>query len=268
MTKTLTYRQMLNLFATLAVIIVNALANGLPINNQTTAQVSDRYPTLFTPAGYVFAIWGVIYLALLAFSIYQILPSQQDSAYLDSVGILFMLSCVANVAWILLWHYDLIYLTLIAMLGLLLCLALTYWRLGIGKSRVPKAEKWLVHVPFSIYLSWISVATIANLAAALVRLNWSGCGISPQVWTALAVIVAGAIGAVIALTRKDIAYIAVAVWALLGIAFKSGQRPWVMTVASIVALVLITAPVWGMRDVFRKKRAEPPAEQGTPQPVA
>src|SRR4030043_626994 len=153
-------RQISVILTILATIVINALANALPINGQNTGEISDRFQVYFVPAGYVFSIWGLIYLGLIAFAIFQALPSQRENPRLRKVGWWIALGGFANIAWIFLWHYEQFPLTVIAMLVLLGSLILTYLRLGIGRSTAPAAEKFAVHLPFSIYLGWITVATV------------------------------------------------------------------------------------------------------------
>jgi hypothetical protein len=238
-----TQRQVFNLLALIATIAVNGLANALPLNGQTTGEISDRFQVYFVPAGYVFSIWGLIYLGLVAFAVYQALPAQRDNPRLRRIGYLFVLSCLANIAWLFLWHYGLFSLTLAAMLALLLLLIAIYLRLGIGRAGVSVAEKWLVRVPFSIYLGWITVATIANATSLLDYLNWSGWGISPEAWTVIMLLAAVGIASTVSLTRGDVAYMLVIIWAFAGIAVKQAQAPVVATAAwaatAAVALMLI-----------------------------
>ena len=213
-------RQITVILGTLAVIAVNALASVLPLNGQTTGEISDRFDVYFVPAGYVFAIWGLIYLALLAYSVYQALPGQRENPRLRRIGYLYALSCVANIAWILLWHYEYFEFTLVAMGALLLLLIAIYLRLGTGRTRVSGAETWLARVPFSIYLGWITVATIANLTSVLEYLGWNGWGLSPVAWAVIMMVVAAVIASLVSLTRGDVAYVAVILWAFAGIAVK------------------------------------------------
>lgn len=204
----------------------------------------------FVPAGYVFSIWGLIYLALTGFVVYQALPSQRENPRLRRVGYLFALNCVANVAWLVLWHYEVFTLTIVAMVALLLLLIGIYLRLGIGRSSVPAGERWLVRLPFSIYLGWVTVATIANATSLLDYLNWGGWGLSPETWTVIMLTAATGITAAVTFTRGDIAYGLVIVWALAGIAVKHADTPvvsitaWGMTAA--VAVVTV-AGAWFFR---------------------
>lgn len=228
-----TFRQATNAVAIILVIAVNGLANALPLNGQTTGEISDRFRVYFVPAGYVFSIWGLIYLGLLAFGVYQALPAQRDNPRLRRVGALFVLSCLANVAWLFLWHYERFPLTLVAMVTLLLSLIGIYLRLGIGRTHISAPEKWLVQVPFSIYLGWVTVATIANVTSVLDYLNWNGWGISPEVWTVIMLVAGAGIGSAVGLTRGDVAYMLVIVWAFAGIAVKHTGTPVVATAAKV-----------------------------------
>ena len=215
-----TVRQIINVVAFLAMVVVNGLATALPLNGQNTGEISDRFRVFFVPAGYVFSIWGLIYLALLGFTVYQAMPSQRENPRLRRIGYLFALSSLANLVWIFLWHYNFFPLTLIVMLGLLACLIAIYLRLDIGRAQVSTVERWLINVPFSIYLGWITVATIANATSLLYYLGWNGFGIAPQVW-AIAMLAAGlVIAAWMARSRGDIAYLLVLVWAFAGIGVK------------------------------------------------
>jgi len=236
-----TVRQVVNVLALAATIVVNALANALPINGQTTGEISDRFNVYFVPAGYVFSIWGLIYVALAAFAVYQALPAQRANPHLRRIGYLFAVSCLANSAWIFLWHYELFALTMVAMLVLLLSLLAIYLRLSIGRARVSVAQRWLVHVPFSIYLGWITVATIANATSLLYHLGWGGWGIPPAVWAVIMLVVGAVITVGVALTRADVAYALVIVWAFAGIAVRHAGMPLVAVTAALMAVVVLVA---------------------------
>ena len=240
-----TLRQLVVVLAVVATVLLNGLANALPLNGLTTGEISDRFQVYFVPAGYVFSIWGLIYLALAAYAVYQALPAQRENARLGRIGYLFVLSCLANVTWLFLWHYEQFAWTMVAMIGLLLSLIAIYLRLGIGRTQVPPAERWLVHVPFSIYLGWITVATVANVTSLLDHVNWGGWGIQPAVWAVLMLVVGAAIASAVGLTRGDVAYMLVIVWAFVGIAVKHAATPLVATAAwaatGIVAVMLVAS---------------------------
>jgi benzodiazapine receptor len=224
--------------ATIVTLVVNYLANGLPLNGQTTASISDRFQVFFVPAGYVFAIWGVIYLGLLAHTVFQALPSQRENPAHRRTGWLYVLSGALNSAWIFAWHYNYFPLSLLIMLGLLATLIAIYLQLRVGRDEVPAGERWLVHLPFSIYLGWITVATIANATDVLYDLGWDGWGISGETWAVVLLVVATLIAAVMLATRKDVAYAAVLVWAFVGIAVKQSGSPMVATAAGVAAAIV------------------------------
>lgn len=239
-------RQWINVLALVVTFAINSLAAILPLGGLTTGEISDLFPVYFTPADYVFRIWFLIYAALFGFIVYQALPAQRDNPRLRRVGYLFVLSGLANTVWLVLWHFQKFPLSLLAMIVLLLTLIVIYLRLGIGRSKVSTAETWLVRVPFSIYLGWITVATIANATTVLEYLNWGGWGISPQIWTVIMLAAATVIGALVSLTRGDAAYMLVLVWAFAGIAVKHAATPVVATAAWVAAALAAIMLVVGV----------------------
>jgi benzodiazapine receptor len=253
-------RQAVNVLAVIATLVVNGLANALPLNGQTTGEVSDRFQVYFVPAGYVFSIWGLIYLGLITLAIYQALPGQRDNPRLRRVSYLFALSCAANIAWLFLWHYERFPLTLVAMGALLLFLTASYLFLDINQARVPSAEKWLVHIPISIYLGWITVATIANVTTVLDYLNWNGWGISPEVWAVIMLVAGLGIASAMSLTRADVAYVLVVVWAYIGIAVKHAGTPVVATTAWVTTVLIVLVLAAGI--LLHGRRNPPLASAG------
>lgn len=234
-------RQFLNLSAILAGFGINVLANVAPINGLSIGAISNTFfkEVLITPANYAFAIWGVIYLGLITFGVYQALPAQQQNPNLRRMGFLLVVASLAQIAWVFLFQYRLFALSLVAMIGILLPLIGVYLRLEIGKRRVSSKEKWFVHIPLSIYLAWISVATIVNVALTLYSLAWSGWGISPQVWSASALIAGAAIAATVSIMRSDIAFTLVIVWAFVAIAVRQAAQPLIAIAAGGLAIALI-----------------------------
>jgi hypothetical protein len=242
------------MLATLATITMNGLANALPLNGLNTGEISDRFNIFFVPAGYVFSIWGLIYLGLLAYSIYQLLPSQRGNLDLGRISGLYLLSCLFNIIWLICWHYELFGLTIVMMLGLLLSLIGIYLRLDIGQKPVSAGMRWFVHLPFSIYLGWVSVATIANASQLLEYLGWQGGGISAQVWAVIMLIVAVLLGAAMAFIRKDAGFLLVLVWAFAGIGIAQADASLVASGAWIAALVAAGLAIWsGLRAVQNQK---------------
>ncbi|MBX0326562.1 tryptophan-rich sensory protein [Oscillochloris sp. ZM17-4] len=229
-------RQAAVVAALAATLGVNALANALPLNGQTTGQISGRYPLKITPPGYVFGIWGVIYTGLMGYAIYQALPAQRENPRLRRVGWLFVLSCAANIAWLLLWHYNRPRQTMGAMVGILLALATISARLG-KPLQGPLGERLLARLPFSVYLGWISVATIVNASVALYDAGWDGMGIDPDTWTAGLIGVGATLGAGMGVLRGDAAFPLVLVWAFRGIAEKQADSDLLAPAAQSAAIV-------------------------------
>lgn len=250
-------RQAVNVIACISVIVVNALANIVPFNGQMTGEISDRFQVYFVPAGYVFAIWGLIYLLWIAFTIYQALPSQRENERLRRIGFLFALSCFWNAAWLFCWHYNLFVLSLGMMLALLATLIVIYRRLEIGITPVSTREFWLVNVPFSVYLGWISVATIANVTDVLYDLGWNGQPLAPELWAMLMLAVAAGLTLYMLWTRRDIAYTLVIVWSFIGIFVKASAAPGVAYTALALALVVAGFAVWSVWRARQSMRVSP-----------
>jgi len=204
-------------------VVVNYLSTSLPLGGITPDGVSDKFPTLFTPAGYVFSIWGLIYVLLAGLVIYSFVSG--SSRRIDRIAPLFVLSCALNTAWLFAWHWILLPLSLAIMVALLLTLILIVQRLREADTPPSTGEKWLVHLPFSIYLGWISVATIANASAVLYEAGWDGWGLTPEAWTVLLMSAAIILGVASVLMRGDFAYTLVIVWALVGIGVRHSDYP-------------------------------------------
>ena len=218
------------LLSVLAMFVVNILSNALPINGLTTASISDSLAIYFVPAGYVFSIWGLIYLGIIIYMISMFVNfKKEDMAIAPYV----IASSLANTAWIFMWHYKLIYISVIFMLIILASLILI--ALKLNKPEVSSAKK----IPFNIYLGWISVASIANIAGALYTANWNGFGISPEVWSAIMIVIATVL-AILALIKKNAAYTLVILWALIGIVVKFQGISNIVTIVGIFASVAIT----------------------------
>jgi hypothetical protein len=238
-----TLRQISVVVVILATITINILANALPINGLNTGEISDNFNVYFVPAGYVFSIWGIIYIGLIAYAVFQALPSQKDNPRLQATGWWVVLGGLANSVWIFLWHYQQFVGTLGAMLILLATLIAVYLRLGIGQMKVSTGETWAARIPFSIYLGWITVATVANVSDVLDFLKWNAFGIAPEIWFLIVLVAVLAISTLMSLNRRDVAYILVILWALVGIGYKFSAEPFIwiasLTTALLVALGLI-----------------------------
>jgi benzodiazapine receptor len=241
--------QVLNILSFVAVLVVNTLASTVGINGRLTGALSDKIPNLFVPAGLTFSIWGLIYLLLLLFAIGQarglFSSGQNVPEGTRRVGWLFILSSAANVGWLLLWHFELIGLSMLAMLVLLASLLGIYLRLGTGRGRVRAGERLFFRLPFSMYLGWITVATIANATALLVKAGWNGFGLAPEVWTVAVIAVAALVTLAMLATRRDAGYGLVVLWALAGIALKrsadGSAASRVVFLATVVCGALVAA---------------------------
>jgi hypothetical protein len=229
-------RSFLTLAAIVGAIAVNAWTNIHPIGEQTIGEIANTVfaDVLIIPASYAFAIWGVIYLGLLAFGIWQLLPAQRTSPTIRKVDYLVIFSSVAQSIWVFLFLLREFWWSVVAMVAILLPLMGIYRLLGVGLGRVSRQEKWFAHIPFSIYLGWISVATIVNVASALFYNNWDGWGLAPEIWTVLVMSIATAIGAILTLQRRDLAYPLVIIWALVAVAIRQSD----VAIVAITAIVL------------------------------
>jgi hypothetical protein len=249
----------LNLLGFLGTVIVNGLANALPINNRTTGELSDLYPNLFVPVGLTFSIWGVIYILLAIFVIYELFVAARkdssDSSFIGKINILFFVSCLANIGWIFAWHYEIVALSLVLMLILLGTLISIYLRLRIGISNATSVEKYLVHLPFSVYLGWITIATIANVTALLVNIGLTDLRPGEQFWAVVVIVVGIAITLAMLFRRSDIYYSLVVDWAFVGILLKRLTTEAVVVqsvvITVIIGLVLISLGI--LTQVVRKK---------------
>jgi len=228
--------------AYLVMVVVNYLANALPIAGRDTGVISDSYPNLFAPAGYAFSIWGLIYILLAIYVIYQF--KKGNDALVKKVNLFFVINAILNASWIFAWHYDLIWLSVILMFGLLFTL------IKISKifktATLTQYERWFVRLPFSVYLGWITVATIANITIFLVSINWSGFGLSESFWTILILLIGASIGSLRTFQNRNIPYGLVLVWAYGAILFKhlsftgfAGLYPEIIGTVSVCILAFI-----------------------------
>ena len=230
-----------NLVAFALVIVINVLSNALPINGQTMPEISAKYPSLFTPAGFTFSIWGVIYLFVLLFVVYQALPSQRNSPLIGTISPLFKINCAANAVWLTVWHYDLLALSLLVMLVILATLILIYRALLSSNEQSGVAPYITLRLPFSLYTAWITVATIANISVLQTAWGWDSVGLTAVQWAFVKLAVAGAIGVSIVFRVRDAAFVLVIAWAAYGISVMQSATPEVSGAAltlSLLALML------------------------------
>ena len=241
---------------TVATIAVNGLANALPIAGRLTGEISDSFPVLVTPAGYVFAIWGVIYLGLAGYAVWQSLPAQANDPRVRALVLPVSIGNVANLVWILLWHYLLIAASLVAMLVLLGSLMVVYLRLRAPTRRrapiaISRGERIWARGTFSVYLGWITVATVANVTIALYDAGWDGGFVPAQVWAAITLVVATLLGGRMLQRFGDVGYAAVLVWAFVGIVLAQWGATVVVGTAVVGVLALLFIAVDRARTAAR-----------------
>ena len=228
-----------NLVAFGVLLLFNVLSNTLPFNDQSQAEISARYPSLFTPAGFTFSIWGLIYLALLGFVIWQALPAQRESAKVASISRMFQLNCGLNAAWLVVWHYDLLALSMLLMLSILGTLALIYRRLLVSLEDAPVTEHLMLYLPFSMYTAWVSVAALVNASIVQLANGWHDVALSNVEWTLLKLAVAGAIGATMIVKIRDVPFALVVAWAAYGISVMQSATPAVSAAAQTLSVLML-----------------------------
>jgi hypothetical protein len=250
-----------NIVSTIFMFIVNIMASTGMVNNKTTGELSEKLPNLFVPSGLTFSIWSLIYFLLFLFIVYQgkslVKRDVVNASFIGRISVLFVITNVANIAWIFAWHYELVPLSLVFMAVLLASLLTIYLRLRIGdpQIQVSRKERAFIHLPFSVYLGWITVATIANTAAVLV---WAGVApFTPLAvnLTVFVIIVATLISILMLMTKKDIPYSLVIIWALIGIVIKRLDPKYFieLTVASTAAIAAVVILVTILVTVFQRK---------------
>ncbi len=242
----------LNMLGYILVIVVNGLANALPLNGITTGDISDLYPNYFTPAGFTFGIWGAIYLFLGFFILrqtayyfsYRSLPVE-----IEKIGYLFFFSCLMNIAWIVAWHFLYITLSFIIMLLLLASLVIIYLRLRDGHlagRRAPSLlDFWSMHAPFRLYLGWITAATLANLTVFLIHRGFDAMTTLGVAWASTMVFVAMILGLLVLIIKRDVIYAGVLLWTFVGILYKRMNSPEMGLPVVIMAGVGIIMLLYG-----------------------
>jgi hypothetical protein len=232
--------KILNVLALLIVLLVNYLANALPLNGQLTAVISNKYYNEFAPAGITFAIWGVIYTLAISLIVWQFLPknSLKEEA-VQRIGFWFVINCVLNAVWLFLWHYELLPLSIVVMVGILYTLV----QLNLIENTFSTTDlpaKWLPQATFGIYLGWICVATIANITTCLVSLQWNKFGLSDTFWAGAVIGVGAVTTALLTVRFKNIFIGSAVIWAFIGIAIRQNQLHGHFTAISWAALT------WGL----------------------
>ena len=222
--KSTVVRQIVTLASIVAAFAMNVVANINPPNGLSIGEISNRFfsDVLITPANYAFAVWGIIYLGLISFGIYQALPAQRSNPLLRKIGYKIAIASLSQIVWVICFLYRQYAFSFVAMLGILFSLIGAY--LSLPFPRTTRQQKWLIRMPISIYLSWIVLATILNGAITLKSWQWSGWGINPGVWTIGMLLIAAFITHLVTIPRLDFAYALVFVWGTVAIAVKNLDR--------------------------------------------
>ncbi len=233
-------QQIATIAAILGAIVVNGLSNFFPLNGLNIGAISNTIfgGVLVTPANYAFAIWGVIYLGLIAFGIYQISPAQRDNIRLHAVRSPIIAASLLQILWVLAFEGRLFWLSVIVMMGILLSLVSAFLQLRTVDDRISRREKWLIQIPVSVYFGWITVATVVNVASALYGSGWMGGGVSPAIWTVIVSAISAAIAATLTWRYRDVAFTSVIIWALVAIAVRQASQSMISMTAIGLAIAL------------------------------
>lgn len=208
--------KILTLVSYVLMVVANYLAVTIPLGGKSTGEISESYPNLFAPASYAFSIWGLIYILLGIYVIYQFFCKKDE--IIRKVSGLFIINALLNTSWIFAWHYDIIWLSVLIIIGLLITLIKIA---DLFKNySLNKIESCLVRLPFSIYFGWITVATIANIVVFLVYLGWNGFGLSNVFWTIIILLIGAIIGSWRILKDRFLPYSFVLIWAYGAILYK------------------------------------------------
>jgi hypothetical protein len=228
--------QLVNIITVIATVTINILSQALPFNNQSSAEIANRFTNnFFLPANYVFGIWGIIYLSMAAFAIYQ---SRRDSAVVRSFGWWWAIAGIGNSAWLFSFHWNQFALSMVFMVLLLVSLLAMYLKLRAPGVTLTRGERWFVSAPISLYFAWVTVATIANACYVLIDGGWDGFGIAYETWGAIMVVIGGLIAGGVAYANRDVIYAAVIVWSFTGIVSRHPDVTQVAVSAGAFALLV------------------------------
>ena len=236
--------QIANIIAVIATVIVNILSQALPFNNQTNAEIANRFTNnFFLPANYVFGIWGIIYLSMIAFAVYQ---GRRGSSVVRSFGWWWVIGCIGNIAWLIAFQWNQFALSMIFMALLLISLLVMYLKLRAPGITLTRGERWFVSGPISLYFGWVTVATIANACYILIDGGWDGFGIAYETWGAIMIAIGGLIGGGVAFANRDPIYAAVIVWSFAGIVSRHPDVTLVAVSAGAFALLIGAVGLFGI----------------------
>lgn len=236
----------LNLITFILMIGVNYYAGYFGIDGTTVQTVSDSLPSLFTPSPYVFSIWGVIYLGLGAFVVYGLSKKQADNELINRIGPWFVINSLLNSAWIVLWLMEQWVISLVLIIGILVTLIIIYLRLNAHLEDVRGKDFWFILAPFSIYLGWLGVATIANTSVIFIANGITELGVSGTFWTVIMMVVAALLSNLMVGLRRDWFFSWVVIWAEIGIAIANAGNLAIVIAAIAVAVEQVFV-MWFLR---------------------
>ena len=250
--------QILNGIAFISTLIMNYLSNTGKMNNTTIGEVSGGLQTLFTPAGYAFSIWGLIYLLLFGFAIYQgrsLFVKVRDDDFVLKIGWWFVLSCIANSLWIVSWIYGYTGVSCFFIFLLLVSLLKIVWNNRMELWDAPISVIAFLWWPFVIYSGWVTVASIANVSTYLVKIEWNGFGLSPVFWTILMISIATLLNLIVTWKRNMREFALVGAWALvaIGIANETSENTLQYVAYSAAAMLIISSSA----HAFKNRKTNP-----------
>lgn len=234
----------INAIALAITVFINYLSNTGVLNGNTMKTVSDKYHNLFTPAGYAFSIWGLIYLMLAGFVVYCFfgVKKEHERRVVKQVGAWFAISCLINSAWVFAWLYHFTGVSVLLMVALLITLLAILFRTNAERTNPPLHIVAWVWWPFALYGGWISVALIANTAAYLTKIGWTGWGLSQQQWTIAMIVVAGLLNVVVTWRRNLREFALVGAWGLAAVAVANkNTHVQIFTIALITAVIIVVS---------------------------
>lgn len=208
----------INLCAFAAMVLVNILANVIPIGGKTTNEISAMYPSPLTPAPFAFSIWAVIYIGLAAMIAVQLFRSQTDNSgdsLADRIGPWFLISSIANITWLMCWHLDLQSAAIVFMFVLLA--ALVFLNKAVTRETDTWQQRWLVRLPVRMYFAWITVAAISNVSVWLMSVGFTGFGIDSGIWQIAVLLIGGVILTLGINKNHSVGYGLTAMWGYAGI---------------------------------------------------
>ncbi|MBK0381765.1 hypothetical protein I5M32_02230 [Pedobacter sp. SD-b] len=219
----------LNLVFFVIAFTVSNLSQLKIFGGVTNADISDKYATVFTPAGITFAIWGLIYLSLFGFTIYHLIKAYKDNVHSEAsqailkIGNLFIINNIATTFWVFAFTYEYLLVSMILIIIQLITLLMIFIKLNLFDIDKSFYNKLFTQFPLSIYFAWLCVANVANISLYLTSIGWSGFGIPESLWAQIMIIVIALVSFFIVVFKRNVFFGLVAVWSVYGIRIKRVQ---------------------------------------------